>query len=286
MKLLFENWRKFLLNEEVYGNLIVVYSRTTNESNIANIVENGWKVGNFGEYGPAIYVQYEFEPNDFSDRIYGVHVMKLALKVDKGVLLIDQEAAEKVYGKPTSVEDQIRHFKPELLEDPDVIEWLERERHNWRFAPRIVKDAFPAVLIPRSGPTDKTAIIYQPEGMLTLLSWAKIPKEYSFRQWGSTYSEEGVKQAIEDEFDSIEAAKEEIISYGHFSEEEVEDFTIDEIALELGMSIDTAPYEAGWPIERDKQHTQDLSHVEYSKQGLEWHREINGIKLPQQIRMA
>ena len=63
-------------------------------------------------------------------------------------------------------------------------------------------------------------------------------------------------------------------------------FTIDEIALELGMSIDTAPYEAGWPIERDKQHTQDLSHVEYSKQGLEWHREINGIKLPQQIRMA
>ena len=98
MKLLLENWRQFL-NEEVYGNLITVYSRTTSEDIIAKIASEGWKVGSYGDYGPAIYMQYSFEPSDYADRTYGTHVMKFALRANNKLLILgDKEAAKKVFG--------------------------------------------------------------------------------------------------------------------------------------------------------------------------------------------
>ena len=93
MKLLLENWRKYL-NERVYGNLITVYSRTTSEDIIANIATEGWKVGSYGDYGPAIYMQYSFEPSDYADRTYGTHVMKFALQKPNNSK--ERELAEKL----------------------------------------------------------------------------------------------------------------------------------------------------------------------------------------------
>ena len=134
MKTLLENWRRYL-NERVYGNLITVYSRTTSDDIIAKIATEGWKVGSYGDYGPAIYMVYGFEPSDYADRTYGTHVMKFVLKANNKLLILgDNEAAKKVFGKELSAEEQLKLFAPESLKDKPIADWIESTRRSESFS--------------------------------------------------------------------------------------------------------------------------------------------------------
>ena len=198
MKLLLENWRKYL-NERVYGNLITVYSRTTSEDIIAKIASEGWKVGSYGDYGPAIYMQYSFEPSDYADRTYGTHVMKFALQANNKLLILgDKEAAKKAFGKELSAEEQLKLFAPESLKDKSIVEWVESTRRSESFSgyampvEKLKKYINGILLVNRKD--GRVAIIYEPDGVLTMLSWAKIPKGYKFKT-----DDEQRKQQVYDE---------------------------------------------------------------------------------------
>ena len=73
MKLLLENWRQYL-NERVYGNLITAYSRTSRLSNIRSMLKNGWRIGDYGDFEPGIYLVYNFEESEYADRWYGTYI--------------------------------------------------------------------------------------------------------------------------------------------------------------------------------------------------------------------
>jgi len=184
MKLVLENWRSFL-GERAYGNLIVAYSRTSRLSNIKSMLENGWRIGDYGDFGPAIYLVYDLAVSEYADRWYGTYVMKLAIKANNKFLIFDEETAKITYGNNSDLQSQVGLLDPKLLEDQKVQEWISSyaERmgvSSWRYAPQAVKDAVSGILMDTGPQSDgKVAIVYKPENVLTMTSWAKIPEVYS-----------------------------------------------------------------------------------------------------------
>ena len=184
MRLIFENWRSFL-GERAYGNLIVAYSRTSRLSNIKNMLENGWRIGDYGDFGPAIYLVYDLAVSEYADRWYGTYIMKLAIKANNKFLIFDEETAKITYGNNSGLQSQVGLIDPKLLEDQRVQEWISEYADrmgasSWRFAPQAVKDAVSGVLFDTGPNKDgKVAVVYKPENVLTMTSWAKIPEIYS-----------------------------------------------------------------------------------------------------------
>ena len=318
MKLLLESWRQFL-NEEVYGNLITVYSRTTSEDIIAKIASEGWKVGSYGDYGPAIYMQYSFEPSDYADRTYGTHVMKFALRANNKLLILgDKEAAKKVFGKELSVEEQLRLFAPESLEDKSIAEWVESTRRSESFSgytmpvEKLKKYINGILLVNRKD--GRVAIIYKPDGVLTMLSWAKIPKGYKFKSDDEQRKQQAYERAMEDIVYAVEGEYD--VPYGDprlktveglidiIKSEEVERSqeyawptvdpevsklsNIEDIVKFLGLEylLDIDPDEPVYRMHRTTSHEKDYSDVKYDKGSLSWKKEIKGITLPKKVKLA
>jgi len=318
MKLLLENWRQFL-NEEVYGNLITVYSRTTSEDIIAKIASEGWKVGSYGDYGPAIYMQYSFEPSDYADRTYGTHVMKFALRANNKLLILgDKEAAKKVFGKELSAEEQLRLFAPESLEDKSIAEWVESTRRSESFSgytmpvEKLKKYINGILLVNRKD--GRVAIIYKPDGVLTMLSWAKIPKGYKFKSDDEQRKQQAYERAMEDIVYAVEGEYD--VPYGDprlktveglidiIKSEEVERSqeyawptvdpevsklsNIEDIVKFLGLEylLDIDPDEPVYRMHRTTSHEKDYSDVKYDKGSLSWKKEIKGIALPKKVKLA
>tara|TARA_Y100000592_G_scaffold88002_1_gene143214 strand:+ start:252 stop:1208 length:957 start_codon:yes stop_codon:yes gene_type:complete len=318
MKLLLENWRQFL-NEEVYGNLITVYSRTTSEDIIAKIASEGWKVGSYGDYGPAIYMQYSFEPSDYADRTYGTHVMKFALRANNKLLILgDKEAAKKVFGKELSAEEQLRLFAPESLEDKSIAEWVESTRRSESFSgytmpvEKLKKYINGILLVNRKD--GRVAIIYKPDGVLTMLSWAKIPKGYKFKSDDEQRKQQAYERAMEDIVYAVEGEYD--VPYGDprlktieglidiIKSEEMERSqeyawptvdpevsklsNIEDIVKFLGLEylLDIDPDEPVYRMHRTTSHEKDYSDVKYDKGSLSWKKEIKGITLPKKVKLA
>ena len=304
MKLLLENWRKYL-NERVYGNLITVYSRTTSEDIVANIATEGWKVGNYGDYGPAIYMVYGFEPSDYADRTYGTHVMKFALQANNKLLILgDEEAAKKVFGKELSVEEQLKLFAPESLENKYIAKWVESTRQSKRFSGgsmpiRELKKYINGILLYNSK-DGHIAIIYNPDGVLTMLSWAKIPKDYKFKSDDDTRKEKTYEYAMGEIADIV--ADEYFLDSWETNLDTIEDITatiyeqggprlstLEDVAEYFGRE-DLLVVEPDMPIYRDMNrtmsHEKDYSDVEYDKGSLSWKKEIKGIALPKKVKLA
>jgi len=318
MKLLLERWRQFL-NEEVYGNLITVYSRTTSEDIIAKIASEGWKVGSYGDYGPAIYMQYSFEPSDYADRTYGTHVMKFALRANNKLLILgDKEAAKKVFGKELSAEEQLRLFAPESLEDKSIAEWVESTRRSESFSgytmpvEKLKKYINGILLVNRKD--GRVAIIYKPDGVLTMLSWAKIPKGYKFKSDDEQRKQQAYERAMEDIVYAVEGEYD--VPYGDprlktieglidiIKSEEMERSqeyawptvdpevsklsNIEDIVKFLGLEylLDIDPDEPVYRMHRTTSHEKDYSDVKYDKGSLSWKKEIKGITLPKKVKLA
>jgi hypothetical protein len=298
MKLLLENWREYL-NERVYGNLITVYSRTTSEDIIAKIATEGWKVGSYGDYGPAIYMVYNFEPNDYADRTYGTHVMKFALQANNKLLILgDKEAAKKVFGKEMSAEEQLALFAPESLRNKSIAKWIERTQRSESSFQSIpikkLKKYINGILL-YSRKDGHVAIIYNPDGVLTMLSWSKIPKDYKFKTDDEVRKEiamEEISYAVMDEYldvweiedDSRLRTIEGIIKIIQERDPEASELsTIEDVTEYLGDLLD--PQGSGIRMNRTMSHEKDYSDVKYDKGSLSWKKEINGVKLPQKVRL-
>jgi hypothetical protein len=185
MKLLLENWREYL-NERVYGNLISAYSRTSRLSNIKGMLKNGWRIGDYGDFEPGIYLVYNFEESEYADRWYGTYIMKFAIKAHNKLLIFDPDAAKTVYGKNSDLRSQVESIDPELLEDKRVEKWLvSKEKYGATSSgfyglPGVLKESINGIMI-NTGPKKDgyVAVIYKPENVLTMTSWAKIPEVYS-----------------------------------------------------------------------------------------------------------
>ena len=185
MKLLLENWREYL-NERVYGNLISAYSRTSRLSNIKGMLKNGWRIGDYGDFEPGIYLVYNFEESENADRWYGTYIMKFAIKAHNKLLIFDPDAAKTVYGKNSDLRSQVESIDPELLEDKRVEKWLvSKEKYGATSSgfyglPGVLKESINGIMI-NTGPKKDgyVAVIYKPENVLTMTSWAKIPEVYS-----------------------------------------------------------------------------------------------------------
>jgi hypothetical protein len=185
MKLLLENWRQYL-NERVYGNLITAYSRTSRLSNIRSMLKNGWRIGDYGDFEPGIYLVYNFEESEYADRWYGTYIMKFAIKAHNKLLIFDPDAAKTVYGKNSDLRSQVESIDPELLEDKRVEKWLvSKEKYGATSSgfyglPGVLKESINGIMI-NTGPKKDgyVAVIYKPENVLTMTSWAKIPEVYS-----------------------------------------------------------------------------------------------------------
>jgi len=187
MKLLLENWREYL-NERVYGNLITAYSRTSRLSNIKGMLKNGWRIGEYGDFDPGIYLVYNFEESEYADRWYGTYIMKFAIKAHNKLLIFDPEAAKIVYGENSDLRSQVESIDPELLENEKVEKWLiSKEKHDgwgpgsgFYGLPDVLKESINGIMI-NTGPKKDgyVAVIYKPENILTMTSWAKIPEIYS-----------------------------------------------------------------------------------------------------------
>ena len=311
MKLLFENWRQYL-NEKVYGNLISVFSRTTSEKNIANIVKNGWKTQQYGDYGPAIYMIYQFEPNDRADRGYGTHVMRFGLKANNKLLVLgDPEAATKIFGTDLSVEEQVKTMAPEALQDEKIAKWAEKSSqsgsYRFMFPADELKKYFNGFLM-KSGKDAHLAVIYAPEDVLSMTSWAKIPKDYEFKSDEEMLKAQAEEAAMEDiraavmeeylgedpyvsdpSFDPRLETPEQIIKIVQEDDPEVSTIAdVVELLKQKGYYyISLEPAEGDHVSRRDVElsHTKDFSDVQYDKGSLQWNKEIAGIKLPQRIKM-
>ena len=185
MKLLLENWRQYL-NERVYGNLITAYSRTSRLSNIRSMLKNGWRIGDYGDFEPGIYLVYNFDESEYADRWYGTYIMKFAIKAHNKLLIFDPDAAKTVYGKNSDLRSQVESIDPELLEDKRVEKWLvSKEKYGATSSgfyglPGVLKESINGIMI-NTGPKKDgyVAVIYKPENVLTMTSWAKIPEVYS-----------------------------------------------------------------------------------------------------------
>ena len=186
MKLLLENWREYL-NERVYGNLITAYSRTSRLSNIEGMLKNGWRVGDYGDFEPGIYLVYNFEESEYADRWYGTYIMKFAIKANNKLLIFDPDAAKTVYGNNFDLRSQVELIDPELLNDEKVENWLNRKEKygahgsgGFYGLPDILKESINGIMV-NTGPKKDgyVAVIYKPENVLTMTSWAKIPELYS-----------------------------------------------------------------------------------------------------------
>ena len=185
MKLLLENWQEYL-NERVYGNLITAYSRTSRLSNIRSMLKNGWRIGDYGDFEPGIYLVYNFDESEYADRWYGTYIMKFAIKAHNKLLIFDPDAAKTVYGKNSDLRSQVESIDPELLEDKRVEKWLvSKEKYGATSSgfyglPGVLKESINGIMI-NTGPKKDgyVAVIYKPENVLTMTSWAKIPEVYS-----------------------------------------------------------------------------------------------------------
>ena len=186
MKLLLENWREYL-NERVYGNLITAYSRTSRLSNIEGMLKNGWRVGDYGDFEPGIYLVYNFEESEYADRWYGTYIMKFVIKANNKLLIFDPDAAKTVYGNNFDLRSQVELIDPELLNDEKVENWLNRKEKygahgsgGFYGLPDILKESINGIMV-NTGPKKDgyVAVIYKPENVLTMTSWAKIPELYS-----------------------------------------------------------------------------------------------------------
>ena len=313
MKLLLENWREYL-NERVYGNLITVYSRTTSESAIASIATDGWKVGNYGDYGPAIYVIYGFEPSDYADRTYGTHVMKLALKANNKLLIFgDTEAMKKIYGKEVSIEEQLMTIAPESLKDASIIKWIRGTEYSTGSKPSRGPGGIPIEKLKKyingfllsSYKDGHFAVLYNPDDVLTLLSWAKIPKDYKFK----TDAEERKAMVQEDTIFRIrETVAEEYLKIDPWEAEDdprlefiegiimiIQDrdgprakglVSIEDVANYLDVVPDSYDDMPMYRNTRTTSHETDYSYVSYDEKSLQWRKSIKGIALPQKVKMS
>ena len=211
MKLILENWRKFL-NERVYGNLITAYSRTSRLSNIKGMLKNGWRIGEYGDFDPGIYLIYNFEESEYADRWYGTYIMKFAISANNKLLIFDPEAAKIVYGENSDIRSQVELIDPELLENEKVEKWLVRKEEygsagsGFYGLPDVLKESINGIMI-NTGPKKDgyVAVIYKPENVLTMTSWAKIPEVYSAgklprEEWAKSAHQSGLAAGSQELF--------------------------------------------------------------------------------------
>jgi len=133
MKLLFENWRKFM-SEEVSGKEATGYHGTwVVPDKFQKIFRSGaFKSGEGKEkgpgYGAGLYVL--IDPNPESKTMmghYGPHIYKFDFSLDD-FIIFDPELSEQVYGKNASIADQLRAMgKGELVDD--MVEQMEK--YDW-----------------------------------------------------------------------------------------------------------------------------------------------------------
>tara|TARA_R110002096_G_scaffold166287_1_gene335488 strand:+ start:828 stop:2501 length:1674 start_codon:yes stop_codon:yes gene_type:complete len=133
MKLLIENWRGFV-SEEVNGKQATGYHATwVTPDKFQKIFRSGaFKSGEGKEkgpgYGAGLYVL--IDPNPESKTMmghYGPHIYKFDFSLDDFVIF-DPEISEQVYGKNTSIADQLRAMGKEYLIE-EMIE--EMEKYDW-----------------------------------------------------------------------------------------------------------------------------------------------------------
>ena len=152
------------------------------------MLKNGWRIGEYGDFDPGIYLVYNFEESEYADRWYGTYIMKFAIKAHNKLLIFDPEAAKIVYGENSDLRSQVESIDPELLENEKVEKWLiSKEKHDgwgpgsgFYGLPDVLKESINGIMI-NTGPKKDgyVAVIYKPENVLTMTSWAKIPEIYS-----------------------------------------------------------------------------------------------------------
>ena len=128
-----ENWRKFV-SEEVSGKEATGYHATqVTPDKFQKIFRGGaFKSGEGKEkgpgYGAGLYVL--IDPNPESKTMmghYGPHIYKFDFSLDD-FIIFDPELSEQVYGKNTSIADQLRAMgKGELVDD--MVEQMEK--YDW-----------------------------------------------------------------------------------------------------------------------------------------------------------
>ena len=120
VKLLMENWRKFLA-EELSGSKAVAYhgSRTPPEQ-FPKILK-AWKSGGGSgkkQYGDGAYLVLDDSPDSKTLKgAYGEHIYRLEVDLT-GFIIFEPEAAKEVHGANTSIAAQLRKMgKPEVVEE-------------------------------------------------------------------------------------------------------------------------------------------------------------------------
>jgi len=148
------------------------------------MLKNGWRIGDYGDFDPGIYLVYNLEESEYADRWYGTYVMKFAIKTNNKFLIFDPDAAKIVYGENSDLRSQIELIDPKLLGNERVESYIVRkEKYGgasiYGFPPEL-KDSVNGIMI-NTGPKKDgyVAVIYKPENVLTMISWAKIPELYS-----------------------------------------------------------------------------------------------------------
>ena len=133
MKLLLENWRGFM-SEEISGKQATGYHATwVTPDKFKKIFRGGEFRGGEGKekkgmYGAGLYVL--IDPNPKSKTMmghYGPHIYKFDFSLD-GFVIFDPEISEQVYGKNSSIADQLRAMGKEYLIE-EMIE--EMEKYDW-----------------------------------------------------------------------------------------------------------------------------------------------------------
>ena len=160
----------------------------------------------------------------------------------------------------------------------------------------------------KSGKDAHLAVIYAPEDVLSMTSWAKIPKDYEFKSDEEVLKSQAEETAMEDiraavmeeylgedpyesdpSFDPRLETPEQIIKIVQEDDPEVSTIAdVVELLKQKGYDyISLEPAEGDHVSRRDVElsHTKDFSDVQYDKGSLQWNKEIAGIKLPQRISM-
>ena len=93
--------------EKVYGNLAVVYHRTSSVEIAKGILTKGFMPGSGAMYGKGLYTTYDIDSqlNKTMASVYGNIILKLKISLYK-FLVLDREVAKVVYGKNYKLVDQ------------------------------------------------------------------------------------------------------------------------------------------------------------------------------------
>ena len=193
MKLLMENWRRYL-NEEVFGKQAFVYHGTSAKPDkfIPAVLGDRLVPGGKAQYGRGLYTVFEddYDTKTFKGQ-YGNQLYKLKVNLD-GFIIFDPEACKKVYGKVLTISEQLKvvgkeNAIEELIDDHkddtefDVEEDLNKDLpadpiwHNFQVMKyKDVLQRHVKGLMFATNTEGKVAVIYDP-GIVVPSSYAELP---------------------------------------------------------------------------------------------------------------